>query len=380
MSFRSGRSSRSGPVVALMLLGASLAACINLAPPFPEIPAWSDPSARPGELGTDERELWNKADEGFAELEASGALVDSEPLSTYLAGVLARLWPDGEGRLPALRVHVMEGSAHYAVAFPNGVILISSGFLASLADEAQLAFLLGHELAHVLERHALLGARYEALTGSHVDRMKLSRKTEADADRIGFDLLVDAGYDPAAAAEGLHHLRSEPTAGFKQFRSWESHADLDQRVRSLQERAREHPHPAPKAERYRERFLEATDELRLAVAALDIEAGNFDRARRLIDRYLRRNPGSGRAHFLRGELARRTATGGPRHASVKRAYERAIELVPEEPDALRALGLLLRDEGARARSNELLRRYLQAKPDAIDRKLIERYIGGSSAE
>ena len=75
---------------------------------------------------------------------------------------------------------------------------------------------------------------------------------------------------------------------------------------------------------------------------------------------------------------------GDRDPKLRRAdavgadLERAIELSPEDPDALRALGLFLRDTGETERSRALLRRYLLARPDAFDRKIIERYLTPSA--
>ena len=60
---------------------------------------------------------------------------------------------------------------------------------------------------------------------------------------------------------------------------------------------------------------------------------------------------------------------------MREAYERAVALAPDDPDALRALGFLCREFGEAERSRELFRRYLAAAPDAKDRKLIERYLG-----
>ena len=60
--------------------------------------------------------------------------------------------------------------------------------------------------------------------------------------------------------------------------------------------------------------------------------------------------------------------------SVRTDLERAVELDPDNAEALRWLGLVLRDSGEPERSGQLLRRYLDADPEAIDRKIIEGYI------
>lgn len=112
-----------------------------------------------------------------------------------------------------------------AFALPGGYVAITRGLLVELENEAQLAAVLGHEVAHVTARHAaqgiqrgalaqlavsLLGQatadeRYAALAlqagqlGSVLLENTFSREQERESDRLGIDYLVAAGYDPQGA-------------------------------------------------------------------------------------------------------------------------------------------------------------------------------------
>ena len=114
-----------------------------------------------------------------------------------------------------------------AFALPGGKVAIFTGILKHTKDEAGLATVMGHEVAHALQRHgvermsrsildqiAQLGALGAAATGNvnagaiqgllgaygvNVS-LPFNRKQESEADYIGLRLMAQAGYDPRAAA------------------------------------------------------------------------------------------------------------------------------------------------------------------------------------
>lgn len=115
-----------------------------------------------------------------------------------------------------------------AFALPGGYIGINSGLFASSESESELASVVAHEVAHVLQRHiargmtqsaksshimiaALAGALLAAVAGSGdlatgvaafgqaaaIDQqLGFSRQAEQEADRIGMEMMRKAGYDP----------------------------------------------------------------------------------------------------------------------------------------------------------------------------------------
>lgn len=122
--------------------------------------------------------------------------------------------------------HVAEDKSVNAYAMPGGFIVMHSGLLA-LADSAdEVAGVLAHEVAHVERRHSLHGLAKSAglyataalvfgdlgrLAGAGADllNLKFSRDHERDADRVGLDLLVKAGFAPAAMATFFRKMAAQ---------------------------------------------------------------------------------------------------------------------------------------------------------------------------
>lgn len=79
-------------------------------------------------------------------------------------------------------------------------IEVHSALEALLGDEAELAFIISHELAHVILEHT--GPGKEAQVKNHVVRQRI----EVEADTLGVLLMARAGYEPAAAALANAHM------------------------------------------------------------------------------------------------------------------------------------------------------------------------------
>jgi predicted Zn-dependent protease len=142
---------------------------------------------------------------------------------------------------------VIEGDTINAFAMPGGTVIISHGLLRRLQNESELAGVLGHEIAHVVQKHQLKaiqsGAGADALAavgkevagqriartgggdafglksqlaGAAVDLAKngfflkpLDRGLEYEADRMGVVLAARAGYDPYGFVSVLQMLSSQ---------------------------------------------------------------------------------------------------------------------------------------------------------------------------
>lgn len=137
-----------------------------------------------------------------------------------------------------IRIFAVRDSSINAFALPGGYVGINSGLIATSRDEAELVSVLAHEIAHVGQRHvargmtqstqsshvmmaALAGALLAALSGSAdlamgvatfgqaaaIDQqLGFSRQAEQEADRIGFQMLSQAGYDPKGMAKMFQRL------------------------------------------------------------------------------------------------------------------------------------------------------------------------------
>jgi hypothetical protein len=86
------------------------------------------------------------------------------------------------------------------------IVQISTAVLLEAGDDAELAFILGHEMAHNILRHAEMLDR----TGRSA---KAIRQTEMEADRLAVRLMHAAGYDPFAAAQFWSRFGRKTGAG-----------------------------------------------------------------------------------------------------------------------------------------------------------------------
>jgi predicted Zn-dependent protease len=141
--------------LALFLISVLCAACASHLPPL----SASGPAFTPA---SDEALLWERAAREHRKLSISSGLFRDLVLDEYLTAMAYRLLPPGTleaGVSPS--VHVLINPSLNAFAYPTGAIYVHSGLLAYLENEAQLATVLAHELAHVVHRHAIRHLRQE---------------------------------------------------------------------------------------------------------------------------------------------------------------------------------------------------------------------------
>jgi predicted Zn-dependent protease len=129
---------------------------------------------------------------------------------------------------------LLNSAVENAFSVPGGYIYVTRQLLTLMDDEAELAFVLGHETGHVAAGHAqqreraenravwqqlpwiLLGGIFGGNIGNAVatrglltaklQTLKFSREQEYQADTLGMRYMIAAGYDPSGAAEILAAL------------------------------------------------------------------------------------------------------------------------------------------------------------------------------
>lgn len=161
-------------------------------------------------------------------LAAYGGAYDDPALGAYVAEVTGRIAKVSELAELTFTVTVLDTPAVNAFALPGGYVYVTRGLIALANDEAELAGVIGHEIAHVTARHsarrqtaaagpAILGAILGIVVGDRSlgQLVQLggqgfladySRDQEREADMIGTRYLAAAGYDPAAQADFLMSL------------------------------------------------------------------------------------------------------------------------------------------------------------------------------
>jgi predicted Zn-dependent protease len=207
-------------------------------------------------------ELGQKAAAGFRK--EAKILPDSDPRVRIVRQIgnklLAQIPKSERDKKPfQYTFDVVDSPEVNAFALPGGPIFFYRGLLDSLTTEDQVAGVLGHELAHVRYEHwasayadnqkrklglsvllILLNANDTAfdiasVTDDLLFTLPYSRKHETDADKSGYDLMVNSGYNPQGMADVFKVLKEK--GGSKKTEEWIStHPDSDRRIRNIESR------------------------------------------------------------------------------------------------------------------------------------------------
>lgn len=368
---------------------ALLLACSLAHPLHAEgVPPWNG-VADTQALATEEKNLWQEADDFDRALARAGKVNADPVLTAYLQGIMDRLYPEFKGRL---RVRLLNAQHINAFALPNGSIYVNAGLVARFENEAQLATVLAHEGAHFTHRHSLQQAERvrNAATFAMVvgmlgvplvgDILALSsmfgysREHEREADVIGHQRLVAAGYAPRESIRTFEHLQAEiKAADIKEPFFFASHPRLQERIESFNELVKN----GRDGEIARERFVEATLALRLASLEADLAAYRYRQIILVLGDPAHRREYPPEASYYLGEAYRlRGETGDPEAA--EREFQSVIESAPLFAPVHRALGFLHYKRGDKARAVPLFRRYLELDPTAADRGYVEYYLKESA--
>ena len=150
-------------------------------------------------------------------------LLPDPEVQDYVARIGRSLIPAYQSEIP-FQFHVVLDDSANAFATPNGIVVVNSGMMELLENEAQLAAVLGHEIAHATHEHTWRQQQYHkgkrlaiGLAGAFAAGYGLqgladladlvngaiasghSRSLENQSDRVGLQYMVAAGYDPRQA-------------------------------------------------------------------------------------------------------------------------------------------------------------------------------------
>lgn len=151
-----------------------------------------------------------------------------------------------------IRTVIARDSRINAFAAPGGYIIILSGLLAQTRRAEELAGVLAHELAHVVERHptqgiiralstgtmlSVIAGDFSTLSGmaASLTTLRYNRHDEQAADLRGLDLLVASGLDPQGMVDVFQSLKQHEGDGTASLEFLSSHPLTDKRIAQLQE-------------------------------------------------------------------------------------------------------------------------------------------------
>ena len=110
--------------------------------------------------------------------------------------------PDGDPLKLPFKFYVVRQDQAGATSLANGVVMVFSRTFEILQNEAGLAGVLAHEIAHVTQKHLW---KLQQMAPSSI-RTDFERAFENQADRLSLEYAIAAGYDPREAAQTWKHM------------------------------------------------------------------------------------------------------------------------------------------------------------------------------
>lgn len=235
--------------------------------------------------------------EAAQQVERQVRVVRNGELNDYITRVGRRLAAQPQADEYPYTFKMVQDNSINAFALPGGPTYIHTGLIAAADNEAQLAGVMAHEIAHVALRHgtnqaskanliqlpamlagALAGngsmmgqlAQLGIGLGANSVLLKFSRNAERDADLLGARIMAGAGYNPIEMARFFEKLEAKGGSRAPQFLS--DHPNPGNRVRAVEEEIRYMPQRSYSA-----------------------GTGNFDQMRSLVARGVSSDQGNRRA-------------------------------------------------------------------------------------
>ena len=352
----------------------------------------------------DEKGMWQQYERAERDIADSNLLIKDKALTSYLGGLAENVGGPAAGDLRIYLARIPEFNAFMA---PTGFMVVFSGLLTRMRDEAQLSGVIGHEAGHFLRRHHIRGWRdlknkaaflnilsmgagvAGAASGAYLgDWVRLagfgtifslaaySRTLEAEADALGVKQVAAAGYDPYAMPETWQQLIEEIKASAKMRKKppyygaslLATHPAPQSRMKDLQLSAQEVKALAPNSDRGRDRYLKAIGPYRQMMLDDQVKL-NDPGASLYIIQALAKDGWNGLLRYYEGEIWRLKDNKGDL-ARAAAAYAQAVTYPDAPPEAWRAHGYTLLQAGRAAEGKAALNRYLAMAPQAKDAAMV----------
>src|SRR5436853_6982681 len=192
------------------------------------------------------------------EVERQAKIVDDQVIAEYVNRVGQNLVRNSDAKVP-FTIKVLDTEVVNAFALPGGFFFVNSGLILKADNEAELAGVMAHEIAHVAARHGTRQAtrgtiiNYASIplifmggwTGYAIRQgaglaiplgfLTFSRGFESEADMLGLEYLYKTGYDPTAFVDFFEKIQTmekrKPGTLSKVF---STHPMTDDRIKSAQ--------------------------------------------------------------------------------------------------------------------------------------------------
>lgn len=185
-------------------------------------------------------------------------LVQDPVITEYVNRIGQNIVRNSDAKVP-FTIKVIDSDEVNAFALPGGFFYVNSGLLLVADEEAELAGVMAHEVAHVAARHAVrqitrvnlanlasiplifvgggigYAARSAAGIGVPMSFMKFSRGFEEEADYFGLQYMYKAGYDPLSFLTFFEKIQAlEKKKAGTLSKVFSSHPPIESRVSKIQ--------------------------------------------------------------------------------------------------------------------------------------------------
>jgi predicted Zn-dependent protease len=196
------------------------------------------------------------------QIESQVKLVNDPVVTEYVNRIGQNLVRNSDAQVP-FTIKVIDSDVVNAMALPGGFFYVNSGLILAADEEAEMAGVMAHEIAHVAACHygreatrlnmlqlasipfifmggAIGYAGYEAMgLGIPVAFFKFSRGFEAEADYLGVEYMYRAGYDPSAFVSFFEKIQAmEKKKPGTLSKAFDSHPQTPERIEKTQDEIR----------------------------------------------------------------------------------------------------------------------------------------------
>lgn len=354
-----------------------------------------EPAIAPGYQPVDrntEKGIWMELEDYERSLQQSALLIKDDPINEYVRNAACRV---AGAYCPDLRIYIIRNPNFNATMTANGIMQIWTGLLVRVSNEDELSAVIGHELAHYTQLHTLERLRRikSSLAASSVidlllgvplagmatvaDIMSFNREQESEADLLGVRFMQESGYDPYAAASVWQMIVDEEKSAVAKRESsnlfTRTHPDAEARIQSIIEYVdRNYPQTAAQPPDSAS-HVAILNRYYLLLMEDQIDTNRFGRTENILERHRNIGINPGLIDFFYGEMYRQRNSDGDLELAMQ-AYERAIKSDNQVAEAYRNLGYIQLKQDQAQLANAQFRKYLELKPDADDRAMIEFYL------
>ena len=356
-----------------------------------------EPEERPN-IESIEAGLWMQMDNYEEKLKTSGSRLKDKNLDKYLKDILCNLTEYCQD----IRVYVQDIPYFNAFMAPNGMMVVWTGLLLRVGNEAQLAAVIGHEAGHYIRRHSLkawldakartdlmailsIGLAVGGVPGGgdifNISQLlqagimaKHSRDNEREADEIGLDSLIKAGYDPDEAPKIWENILKEMELGENKNPPafFASHPDPKERIKNLKEQTKKYSDI--KRNHNKENLKNIISPHTKNWIKNEIRTNNkIEQTSFIFSNFFDNKEDSHLLKFYQGEIYRLKKEEKNNEKAIE-LYKESIEENDNFPDVYRELGLLLLKEEKKDEARKNLEKYVTLAPNAKDVEIVKSYI------